>query len=173
MKSLLPDMYKKNIYDINYEKLKGMGVKTLIFDFDNTLVEKGKVKDYEKFKEFFKKLKKDFNVYIISNTIDKNKIEKFSKECDVKYVMFALKPLSRGFKKVKELDKMNPEEICMIGDQLFTDVWGSKRLGYHSVYLTPIAKDEHLITKFNRLFERRVFNRVLKKNKKEKGRYYD
>lgn len=33
----LPDMYKKNIFDINYDKLKKKGIKCLIFDLDNTL----------------------------------------------------------------------------------------------------------------------------------------
>ena len=173
MSKFLPDMYKKNIYEIDYKKLKKLGIKVIGFDFDNTLVEKGKVKDYEKFKNFFKKLKKDFKVYIISNTINKNKIKEFSSKCDVEYVMFALKPLSRGFRKLNEDKKYKNEEICMVGDQLLTDVYGSKKLGYYSVFLTPIAKDEHLITRFNRLIENKIFNKVLSKNNIEKGKYYD
>ena len=31
-------MYKKNIYEINYEKLKKMGKKYLFFDLDNTII---------------------------------------------------------------------------------------------------------------------------------------
>ena len=33
----LPDIYKKNIFDINYNKLKKKDIKCLIFDLDNTL----------------------------------------------------------------------------------------------------------------------------------------
>ena len=159
MNKFLPDMYKKNIYEIDYKKLKRKGIKVLGFDFDNTIVEKGKVKDYEEYKAFFKKLKKDFEVYIISNTINRKKIRKFSKECGIDYVMFALKPFPRGLKKLTQDDIYDKDEICMIGDQLLTDVWGSKRLGYYSVFLTPIGKDEHLITSFNRKIENKIFER--------------
>ena len=38
MDNFIPDIYQKNIYDINYTKLKKMGIKCLLFDLDNTLV---------------------------------------------------------------------------------------------------------------------------------------
>ena len=37
MKLFLPNIYKKNIYDIDYDKLKKMGITCLVFDLDNTL----------------------------------------------------------------------------------------------------------------------------------------
>ena len=37
MDKYIPNMYKKNILDINYEKLKEIGIKCLIFDLDNTI----------------------------------------------------------------------------------------------------------------------------------------
>ena len=33
-----PDIYKKNIFDIDYLKLKKDGIKCLVFDLDNTCV---------------------------------------------------------------------------------------------------------------------------------------
>ena len=32
-----PDIYKRSIYDINYEDLKRRGIKCILFDLDNTL----------------------------------------------------------------------------------------------------------------------------------------
>ena len=32
-----PNMYQKSIYNINYKKLKKLGIKCLIFDLDNTI----------------------------------------------------------------------------------------------------------------------------------------
>ena len=37
MKKYIPNMYKKNILDIDYKKLKEIGIKCLIFDLDNTI----------------------------------------------------------------------------------------------------------------------------------------
>ena len=33
-----PDMYQKNIYDIDYKKLNSIGIKCLLFDLDNTII---------------------------------------------------------------------------------------------------------------------------------------
>ena len=37
LKWFVPKMYKKNIFEINYEKLKEKGIKCIIFDLNNTL----------------------------------------------------------------------------------------------------------------------------------------
>ena len=54
-----PFMYKKNIYEIDYKKLKDMGVKCLIFDLDNTLGLISHKECPKETKELIKKLKKD------------------------------------------------------------------------------------------------------------------
>ena len=38
MNIFYPDIYAKNIFEIDYEKLKNKGIKCLVFDLDNTLV---------------------------------------------------------------------------------------------------------------------------------------
>ena len=60
------DMYQKDIFSINYKKLKEMGIKVLVFDLDNTIIEKKKNVVDDKVKKLFKRLKKDFKVIIIS-----------------------------------------------------------------------------------------------------------
>jgi predicted HAD superfamily phosphohydrolase YqeG len=39
MNKYIPKMYKKSIHEVNYNKLKEMGIKCLIFDLDNTILE--------------------------------------------------------------------------------------------------------------------------------------
>ena len=39
MKELLPKVYKKDVYSINYESLKEKGINYLFFDMDNTLID--------------------------------------------------------------------------------------------------------------------------------------
>ena len=168
-----PDMYKKNIYDINYDKLKKNGIKILVFDFDNTIVEAGNHVISDSLKKLFNKLKKDFEVFIISNTLNVAKIDKFANECGVSYVYDARKPSSKGFKQVERLEDVKKDNICMIGDQLITDIWGAKRMGFFCVLVEPINNREWLGTKINRMFEKIIFKRLYKKYKIEKGCYYD
>ena len=68
MKKYIPSMYKKSIFDINYDKLKNIGIKCLIFDLDNTIALIDTKLIPEEVKTLFIKLKKDFNIVIISRT---------------------------------------------------------------------------------------------------------
>ena len=58
MSRFVPTMYKKNIFEIDYEKLKKENVKVLLFDFDNTIIEKGNYVVSKKIVTLFNKLKK-------------------------------------------------------------------------------------------------------------------
>ena len=168
MSKFIPDMYKKNIHLIDYKKLKKIGIKVLLFDFDNTLLEKGNYLIDDKTIKLFNNLKKQFNIYIASNSIHKSKLQKTSEKLSVPYVKDSRKPFKKGFRKLK-LKDINPEEIAMIGDQVITDVLGSNRMNYFSILIDPINNDEWLLTRLNRIIERIV----LKKNKIKRGSYYD
>ena len=168
MNKFIPDMYKKNIYLIDYKKLKKIGIKVLLFDFDNTLIEKGNYLIDDKTTKLFKELKKQFNIYIVSNSLNKSKLKKISGILNVPYIKDSRKPFKKGFKKLK-LKDIKPEQIAMIGDQVITDVLGSNRMRYFSILIDPINNDEWLLTRINRIIE----NIILKKNKTKRGSYYD
>lgn len=168
MNKFIPDMYQKNIHTISYKKLKEKGIKVLLFDFDNTIIEKGNYSLNQKTIKLFEELKNDFIIYIVSNSIQKNKLKKICEKLDVPYIKDSRKPFKRGFKKLK-FKSIKENQIVMIGDQVITDVLGSKRMNYYSILIDPINKNEWLLTKINRLFE----NIILKKINIKRGSYYD
>ena len=171
MDKFVPDMYQKNIYSINYEKLKNQGIKVLLFDLDNTIIERHNYELPLKLKELFKELNKYFMIYIISNSFNYEKLEKISKTLHIAYIGGSMKPFKRGYKKIN-FKNIKKRQMAMIGDQLLTDILGAKKMGYYTILTDPIKEDDELIfTKFNRLIE----NAILK-NKKcqlERGHYYD
>ena len=136
--------------------------------FDNTLIEKGNYLIDDKTTKLFKELKKQFNIYIVSNSLNKSKLKKISGILNVPYIKDSRKPFKKGFKKLK-LKDIKPEQIAMIGDQVITDVLGSNRMRYFSILIDPINNDEWLLTRINRIIE----NIILKKNKTKRGSYYD
>lgn len=73
MRNYIPKMYKKSVLDVNYEKLKEKNIKYLLFDLDNTILEIGKDIPKKEICTLIKNLKKDFNIYIISNNSSKKK----------------------------------------------------------------------------------------------------
>ena len=106
MSLFLPDMYKKSIFDINYELLKKKGIKVLIFDFDNTLVEKERDIFTSDTKKLLNDLKKDFDIVIVTNIVGPNKVEKLHKcldPLDVSFINFSVKPSKKGYKKAMKM----------------------------------------------------------------------
>lgn len=171
MKNFIPDMYQKNISSINYEKLKKRGIKVLLFDLDNTIIERDNYKLSAQTKNLFLKLNKDFMIYIISNSFNFEKLENISKKLNISYIGGSMKPLSKGYKKLK-FKSIKNNQIAMIGDQLLTDVWGAKRMGYMAILTDPIKEEKDMIlTKINRFIEKLIFNN--KNNSLERGHYYD
>ena len=172
MNSLVPDIYKKSIFDINYKNLKEKhNIKVLLYDFDNTIIEKGNYEVNKKTKDLFSKLSKDFIIYIVSNSTNKKKLDKISKELNLPYIGASMKPFPRGYNKLKFKSVKN-NEIAMIGDQLLTDILGANKKGYLSILVDPVVENKEVIfTKINRIFENRIFNN--KKNKLNRGNYYD
>lgn len=166
MNKYLPDMYVKDVFSINYEKLKKLGIKLLLFDFDNTLISKNTNLDL---KDFFNKLSLEFKIIIISNTLHRNKLNNFSTLYNLKYIYASCKPLNIGFKKIKKYFNIESNKTCMIGDQLITDIYGGNRNNYYTILVDPFENKELIFTKINRLLE----NKIFKKNNTKRGEYYD
>ena len=65
------------------------------------------------------------------------------------------------------LDKegISKQNAIMIGDQIFTDVWGGNRFGIKTILVKPIGKKESILTKVKRPFEKLILNSIKKDNK--------
>ncbi|HOS42632.1 MAG TPA: YqeG family HAD IIIA-type phosphatase, partial [Armatimonadota bacterium] len=51
---------------------------------------------------------------------------------------------------------------AIIGDQLFTDIWGGKRLGLYTILVSPLSPRESLFTRaLQRPLERAVGRKTL------------
>lgn len=167
-----PDIYQKNIFDINYDKLYKSGIRYLIFDLDNTLALLEEKECPEKVKELIIKLKKKFKVVMISNNVY-SRIKPYRDELEIDTVSLALKPLTRGLRKIKKLYKCNKNEMIMIGDQLVTDVLSGKLFGISTCLVEPLSDKDLKITGFNRIIENIILNNYTKKNLFERGKYYE
>ena len=164
MEKYVPDIYKKSIYTINYEKLKTRGIKCLLFDLDNTLVGAAVKKPTPEIIEFLNQAKElGFEVIIVSNN-NQERVSYFAKDLSIKAAHHkALKPLKLKLRRIlKEYDR---SQVIMIGDQLMTDVLVAKRLGLYTILVEPIHlhSDENS-TKFNRRLERFVVKQLKKRH---------
>ena len=55
---------------------------------------------------------------------------------------------------------LNANEVCVIGDQVFTDILGGKLIGAKAIYVEPInEKEDSGWTRFVRLFEKKLLKK--------------
>lgn len=150
---LFPDNYVKSVYDIDFNKIKKLGFTSVIFDIDNTLVEHG-AKANEKAIQLFSDLKKiGFNTCLISNNY-KERVDIFNEDIHSLYICEAKKPSKKGFNKALNLLNTSASDVVFIGDQIFTDILGAKRVGIYSILSKPIHKDFEPFIIFKRKLEK-------------------
>ena len=168
-----PDMYKKDIYDIDYKKLKSYGIKCILFDLDNTLIPYTRNKPTRKNKDLIENLKdRGFKVIIFSNS-NKKRLTPFKNILEVDCSYSSRKPKEKKFRKVLTEYKFDQSEVCLIGDQIMTDVFGGNRMGIFTVLVKPISKEEPIWTKINRIRENRIIRKLENKNLFKRGNYYE
>ena len=153
------------VEDIPYELVKKEDIKLIMMDMDNTLID-AKKKYKNSLKHWIEEVSNlNVKMCILSNSPFGDKVKKIAKELNVEYEYNAGKPLLKGFKRVIEKSKFPKENILMIGDQIFTDVWGGNRIGVKTVLVTPINKKESVFTKVKRPFEKIILRKIKGENK--------
>ena len=169
--NIKPDMYKKSIYDINYEKLKEKNIKYLFFDLDNTIIEYNKNHIDDVALNLFKSLENNGFKCIIFSNISYKKLCKIDNMMNIEIHYSSMKPLKKEYKKV--LEKYNKDECAFIGDQMMTDVLGAKRNDLFVILVDRISYIEPFGTKIFRFFEKIILRKLKRKNILVRGCYYD
>ena len=171
MKKLYPNLYYTKVEEITIETLIKNKIKLLILDVDNTLIDY-----YKNLSEEVKKWAKEMRgqgikLYILSNTNNKEKVEKVAQTLEIPYKHFAMKPLKRGFKYIQKETKINPENIA-VGDQIFTDVLGGNRSNMFTILVHPIdSQKDYWYTAWKRPIENKIKNNYKAKEEKNKNVY--
>ena len=168
-----PDIYAKNIYTINYNKLKDKGIKCLIFDLDNTLVPVKAKMTTREVETFIRRLRQNkFTVILMSNS-PKKRVSLFKKSLDIPVFSFSMKPLKRKYKKMLKEYGFDLSEVACIGDQIMTDIWGANRMGFTSILVDKMTKEDFKWTKLNRIVESLILKHFHRKKRFTKGEYYE
>ncbi|MFD0827470.1 YqeG family HAD IIIA-type phosphatase [Bacillus sp. UNC438CL73TsuS30] len=158
LKQFLPDEHVKSILDINPNELKKRGIKGIITDLDNTLVEWDRPNATPQLISWFDEMKKhNILVTIVSNN-NEDRVKAFSDPLKIPFIFRARKPMGPAFQKAISQMGIKKEETVVIGDQLLTDVLGGNRSGLYTILVVPVAQTDGFFTKFNRFAERRIMN---------------
>ena len=119
MNNFLPDMYVKNVFDIDYKKLKKSKIKCLIFSLDNTIAAINESVPSKRIKELIEYLKESgFKVIIVSNN-SKKRVEPFKEQLNVDSAFLSRKPSSKKYVKILELYNFKAYNIAVIGKDYY------------------------------------------------------
>ena len=160
-----PDEYLDSTYVIDFDALYRAGYRGVIFDIDNTLVPHGAPAD-ERARALFCHLKEiGFDCCLLSNN-QLPRIELFNQDIHVKFIENAHKPSVKNYRKAMQMMGTNTGNTLFVGDQLFTDVYGARRTGIHSIRVKPIHPKEEIQIVLKRYLERIVLHFYEKEHKK-------
>lgn len=167
-----PDNCINSVYEMDFQRLYDEGIRLLIFDIDNTLVRHGAPADAQAVRLFEKLKNIGFFTCLISNN-SKQRVAPFAKAVGADaYVYKADKPSRSAYQRALDTAGMNVDESAFFGDQLFTDIFGAKRMGIRNFVVKPIHKKEEIQIVFKRRLEKIVYyfyNKNLKKIRRENG----
>ena len=167
LEKFFPDLIAKKVQDIDLEMLKKNNIKGLILDIDNTLVPNYVKEADENTVKWIERVKNvGLQTCIVSNA-SKKRVIKFNERLKIQAVHKASKPRSKAFINAIELMNIEAIETAVIGDQIFTDIYGGNKLNMFTVLVSPIHKREFFLIKIKRLSEKFVFASYLKRFKRE------
>lgn len=163
LQKLCPKNQAESVLDLDLGELQKAGIRGIIFDLDNTLVEWKQDTLNPEVVELIARFKNEgFKMCILSNAME-HRVETVARLLEIPYVSRAVKPRKSPFKKALDLMGTTPEETAVVGDQLFTDILGGNRMELYTIWTPPLSSTEFLSTRAVRKIERLVIKRFRKK----------
>lgn len=160
---IYPKIYLNSITEITLEFLEKNNLKGLILDIDNTLMDFDRNISQDTIDWCYNLKANNIKMCILSNTNKVDKVKKAADRLKLEYIYFAKKPFKKGFSKAKNLLGLKPENIGVVGDQIFTDTIGANRSKMFAILVKPVDKRDILPTKLKRPIENFIIRMYLKK----------
>ena len=160
-KLLCPRLVVESLQTINYKELAKSGIQGIVFDLDNTIIAWDSSEMRPEETEWIKTLiRKGFKLCLVSNNWNQ-RVKDIADLFNIPYVARAYKPAKSGFRQAASIMELNPEEVAVVGDQLYTDILGGNRIGMFTIWVAPLSSREFIGTKITRQLEKLTI-RILK-----------
>ena len=136
---LVPDYLFDSIYDIDISRLRARGITLLLADLDNTLVTYKEKIPTDRIRAWKEELKEaGITLFLLSNSRKPGRAQRFAQALGIPYEGHAGKPKSGGFHRAMARLGAKPEQTAIVGDQIFTDIWGGNNAKVMTILVRPI-----------------------------------
>lgn len=144
----------RSVCAITPELLEQMGVKGLLLDIDNTLTTHDNPVPAEGVVEWLATMQASgIAMRLVSNN-HPPRVEPFAALLGIPCVCDGKKPLSKGFRQAQAEMQLPKSSLCVVGDQIFTDILGANWFGVKSIYVPPMELETTAFFKFKRFMEK-------------------
>ena len=155
-KKFYPKKDVKTVFELDEKFFSAYNIHGVVFDIDNTLVTHDTPTPPEDIKNYFSDLEKaGIKIAIVSNN-HLPRVEGFCKGLGYPYIARAWKPFKKNLCIIQNKLGLKADEICLVGDQIFTDIYGGNRMGFYSVLVTAVGENETNLVAIKRCFEKLV-----------------
>ncbi|MGM9992525.1 MAG: YqeG family HAD IIIA-type phosphatase [Candidatus Bruticola sp.] len=171
MHRYIPDLYCSKISDIPFAKLASLKKVNICLDVDNTLaLRSSSVIDRQAADALAEAKRQGYieKICIVSNIIwgraREERVRLIAQQIGTEHYFAARfwerKPGAKPFLSAMQMMNSQPENTAVIGDQIFTDIAGGKKLGLFTILVKPLG-DDHWTTMLTG--RRRRENRILQR----------
>jgi HAD superfamily phosphatase (TIGR01668 family) len=151
-----PDLRFAYVEQIDVPTLATRGITGVLADLDGTLVGDHQHEVAGSVSAWVDGLRAaGIDVCIVSNS-GPARVAPVAAALEVPYVAHAAKPLRRGIDAGLRVLARPANDVALVGDQLFTDVWGGRRSHLLTILVEPRSADQTLLTRLKRPLERLV-----------------
>lgn len=151
-----PTYFAEKVTDINVNFLKHIGIKGVVLDIDNTLVAYQVSHAGIKVVDWINELRYNkIKIILLSNNTE-SRVKAFAETLDLPYISMSMKPLTKNLKKAINIISCHPQDVLVIGDQVFTDILSANIMKIRSILVTPIEDSSKGMLKIKRILEKPI-----------------
>lgn len=152
--SFMPDFMFGKFDDITPEFLKEQNIEFLLIDIDNTLAPYEEPTPNERVAAWFEAMRANGIKSVLVSNNHADRVKLFNKELGLPAFADCHKPSPRRLRKYADTIGAVNERTAALGDQIFTDVWGAKKMGARAILVPPIRDKKTLFFRAKRLLEK-------------------
>jgi hypothetical protein len=149
-----PTFLAESVWSVDLDVLARAGVRGIILDLDNTIVDWGETWVRPQVAEWISAARdRGFRLCIVSNALGGARVHRVGEELGLTAVLRSGKPFPGAFRKGMQALGTDPGSTCAIGDQVFTDILGANWARVASILVPPLSPRESPHTRLIRLLE--------------------
>lgn len=141
--------------DVEPAELAASGKRLVLLDVDNTLLPWRSEDIPQPTLDWVTACKAaGMELCVLSNTRHPERLKRICARLEVPFILGKFKPNPAIYREALAKFGRKPGEAVMIGDQIFTDIFGGNRAGIEGIWVKPLTSRDFVGTKFYRLCER-------------------